>query len=128
MDTPTKALKAGFLAAALVTALMLSCSSPRRHEVAGAMYGPVPGPEDREGALSDHAPTDKGEDLYLPTKPEKWQKTSDCDPDMDEHLINGACYARMSRKPPCGPKLRRHLDGCYRFVEKSTPKPTSITQ
>jgi hypothetical protein len=109
-----------------VAGLVLVRCAPARHQQIDA---PAPQPFEREGALSDQAtPGASGGDVPIPPKEkvEKWQKTTNCDPDMDEHFLNGACYARMSRKPPCGPKLRRHGDACYRFVDKPERPPSSV--
>lgn len=67
------------------------------------------------------------EQRSLPTAPEDWQKKPPCDAELDEHAINGACYARMSRKPPCG-KLLQHGDACYRAVAKVQGPPVSVRE
>lgn len=62
----------------------------------------------------------------LPATPEDWQKRPPCDADLDEHLINGACYMRAGKMPPCGPKLLRYGDACFRAVAKAKEMPVSV--
>lgn len=68
---------------------------------------------------------DAGARLGIPLKPEAFQKTPPCDHEMGEVPINGACYAEMAKRPPCG-KLREHDGRCYRPIAKPERDPTSI--
>lgn len=121
IDPTLQWMKRALLAYCAVFAALVACMPQKQAQLA-----PPPSPEDERGALIGGAGTGGGQEILIPPKPEAWQKTRDCDPDMDEHLINGACYAKMSRKPPCGPKLRRHGDGCFRFVTREPRLPSSI--
>ena len=61
----------------------------------------------------------------LPPPPGPGQKTKNCDADMGEEMINGGCYARLAKKPPCGPRLLEYEGACFRAVAAPVRDPVS---
>lgn len=127
MDTPTKALRVGFLFAAVVTGLLGSCSAPKHVESATV---PLATPAEAD-ALMDMGPDGGTGRLRIPTKPYDWQKRPPCPKEMGEREINGACYFRMhpdDMRPPCLAPAIEHDGQCYRTIAKAKKEPTSITR
>lgn len=62
----------------------------------------------------------------IPPRPEPWQKPPPCDLEAGEEAINGACWAKMARKPPCGSKMREHAGACWRAVAKLPVVPVAV--
>lgn len=62
----------------------------------------------------------------MPVTPDaSWQKTSACLPDAEER-INGACYVRTAKKPPCPPSFYEHAGACFVAVTRAPRTDTSI--
>jgi hypothetical protein len=117
--TPTKAALLALLAYTIIVGLHGACTQPR----------PVPlsrEPVEHAEFLTDlNERPDAGVRLGIPFTPGPNQKTPPCDPEMGEVPINGACYAEMAKRPPCG-KLREHDGRCYRPIAKQERPPSSL--
>lgn len=63
----------------------------------------------------------------VPVKPEEWMKRAPCLPDAEE-AINGACFVRTAKTPPCPRSFYEHAGGCFVAVAKVPRPPTSIEE
>lgn len=118
----------GTIALLLVIVTLLGACTSKRVESAGAPL--VIQPVEASDTMTDVDQTAKAPAQQkrrgIPLKPEPFQKTPPCNEDAGEEAVNGACYAAMKRKPPCGPILLEHEGTCYRAVAKAPKPPTSI--
>jgi len=63
---------------------------------------------------------------YIPNDPLPGQKLAPCDPEGGEKGINRGCWVGLSDvRPPCGRKLYRYGDTCYRPVAADPKQPVS---
>lgn len=100
--------------------LQVRCAPARKES---PLVTPQVAPLEREDALTDNGDAGPVPLLspVLPERPHPWQKRPPCDQDAVEEEIQGACYGRMDRSPPCGPKLVEHRGKCYRTIARNVP-------
>jgi hypothetical protein len=65
--------------------------------------------------------------LRVPEKPPEWQETR-CEARRDEKSINGGCYVKAARPPPCAEGQFEHDQQCWVAVGKRTRPVTTITE
>ncbi len=60
----------------------------------------------------------------IPAQPLEGQKTRGCE-EEDSETINGGCWVRLERRPPCGARHFEHRGGCYMPVAEDPKTPVA---
>lgn len=120
LDSTRRAL--WVLAASVAALALVSCL-----RLQGLSQQSVPGSFTRLLGLSETP--EMGErpvDMPVPKEPLPGAKRMPCDAEGGEIGINGGCYVITVIKPPCGRKLFRSGDSCYRAIAADPDKPMSL--
>jgi hypothetical protein len=124
---PRPAVTLGGLALALVLAsgwVGTTCTANRPPHQQPQQLDPTP-EEAYTASVGEQQEAGKPGRRVIPKKPADWQKVPPCDAEVGEEAIQGACYLRLARNPPCG-RLIEHEGSCLRAVAKPEKVPVSI--